>query len=123
MMLYLCFIVNTYIFILYVYLYGRILNTNCLFIIGYSSSQSIWWCPHNCGRSYKHKKSLTLHLKFECGVQPKFICENCFRPFKLKQHLKTHLMSCENHPPKFRCRICNKPFRQKIQPEIALINS
>lgn len=76
-------------------------------------SNQEWPCPQNCGRSYKHKHSLTNHLKYECGVQPQFICKNCSRTFKLKHHLKKHKMSCDNIPPEFCCPICNKFFRQK----------
>jgi len=72
-----------------------------------------WPCPQDCGRSYKHKHSLANHLKYECGVQPQFICKNCSRTFKLKHHLKKHKMSCDNVPPEFCCPICNKLFRQK----------
>lgn len=73
-----------------------------------------WPCPQNCGRSYKNKHSLASHLKYECGVQPQFICKNCTRTFKLKHHLKSHTMSCDNVPPEFSCPFCNKLFRQKV---------
>ncbi|XP_060839239.1 longitudinals lacking protein, isoforms A/B/D/L-like isoform X5 [Rhopalosiphum padi] len=72
-----------------------------------------WLCPHNCGRSYKHKHTLSKHLKYECGVQPQFICKNCARTFKRKHHLKKHTMSCDNIPPEFSCPFCNRLFREK----------
>ncbi|KAE9534802.1 hypothetical protein AGLY_008094 [Aphis glycines] len=72
-----------------------------------------WPCPHNCGRSYKHKHTLSKHLKYECGVQPQFVCKNCARTFKRKHHLKKHTMSCDNVPPEFSCPFCNRLFREK----------
>lgn len=48
-------------------------------------------CPRNCGRSYKWKADLTTHLKFECGVQPKFKCPYCSKLSSRKSNLKTHI--------------------------------
>ncbi|KAG8259311.1 hypothetical protein J6590_014780 [Homalodisca vitripennis] len=55
-----------------------------------TTSQERFGCP-TCGRSYKNKKHLTTHLRFECGKEPQFACPLC--PYKAKQKgtLKTHL--------------------------------
>lgn len=47
-----------------------------------------------CGRSYKVYRSLWRHRKYECGVQPQFVCPdaNCNHRSKLKMHMKTHVM-------------------------------
>lgn len=47
-------------------------------------------CP-NCGRSYKHKRTLLSHLRLECGVAPQFQCTYCKKNFARKRSLKIHL--------------------------------
>lgn len=49
-------------------------------------------CPKNCGRSYKNKCSIDRHLKFKCGVQPKFKCFVCSRTFTDKHSMKRHMI-------------------------------
>lgn len=46
-----------------------------------------------CGRKYKHKSTLYSHLKYECGVAPKFQCSICNKMFKHKSQLKCHLIA------------------------------
>lgn len=48
-------------------------------------------CPKCRSVSYKHKATLTTHLKFECGVARMFPCFICEKSFKRKTHLKAHL--------------------------------
>lgn len=45
-----------------------------------------------CGRFYKYKQGLVQHLRYECGIEPKFPCTLC--PYKAKQRstLKTHIV-------------------------------
>lgn len=45
-----------------------------------------------CGRSYRHKRSLSVHKRLECGKEPKFECKHC--PFKTKRKnaLKNHML-------------------------------
>ncbi|KAF0768089.1 longitudinals lacking protein, isoforms N/O/W/X/Y-like isoform X46 [Aphis craccivora] len=40
-----------------------------------STSCDCYTCPQ-CGKVYKYQSSLNLHLKFRCGVEPKFICQD-----------------------------------------------
>lgn len=47
-------------------------------------------CP-NCPRKYIHKTSLIKHLKFECGVNPKFFCLFCKKYFKQPNNFKLHM--------------------------------
>ena len=44
-----------------------------------------------CGKVYRWKKSLNLHLRVECGKEPQFQCPLC--PYKAKQkgNLKSHM--------------------------------
>ncbi|XP_033606563.1 longitudinals lacking protein isoform X9 [Cryptotermes secundus] len=47
-----------------------------------------------CGKVYRWKKSLNLHLRVECGKDPQFQCPTC--PYKAKQkgNLKSHMRIC-----------------------------
>ncbi|XP_050536139.1 sex determination protein fruitless-like isoform X17 [Daktulosphaira vitifoliae] len=51
-------------------------------------------CPNvNCGRKYMHRPSLQKHLKFECGVNPKFYCRPCNKYFKQPISYKSHMLN------------------------------
>ena len=43
-----------------------------------------------CGRNYKYKYNLKRHLKYECGVEPKFECPECHIKMKDKGNLYKH---------------------------------
>ena len=47
-----------------------------------------------CSRSYQYKRSLINHLRFECGVEPKFKCNNCSYRCKIKGNLTKHILRC-----------------------------
>lgn len=49
-------------------------------------------CPNECGRKYKYKGGLNVHLKFECGVPKKFHCKICKRAFAIKSSYKKHMI-------------------------------
>lgn len=53
-------------------------------------------CPNRCGRKYKHKGSVARHLKYECGVNPKFQCIICLKPFKQRINHKIHMIRIHN---------------------------
>lgn len=50
---------------------------------------------HNqsCGRIYKTKPGIHNHLKYECGVSPKFYCKFCKRFFKQPVSYKAHMLN------------------------------
>lgn len=52
-------------------------------------------CP-NCSRKYIHKTSLIKHLKFECGVYPKFFCLFCKKYFKQPSNFRLHMAIAHN---------------------------
>jgi len=56
-----------------------------------------FFCSNYCGRSYKNKRSLWRHLKFECGVQPKFECLICNKKFTDNQSMKRHVILIHRH--------------------------
>nr|XP_012225967.1 PREDICTED: zinc finger X-chromosomal protein-like [Linepithema humile] len=50
-------------------------------------------CPnHNCGRVFNWKRNLMRHLKYECGLQPRFKCPYCDYYGKLKGNVSKHLI-------------------------------
>ncbi|XP_054287666.1 zinc finger protein 32-like [Macrosteles quadrilineatus] len=46
-----------------------------------------------CSKSYKHKKNLNKHMKYECGNQRPFVCDLCPYSAKQKVHLRAHLFT------------------------------
>lgn len=81
-------------------------NVSYLFILGMydkvglhnndTSEERKFTCTA-CGRCYKHKKSLILHQRYECGKEPQFQCNFC--PYKAKQkvHVRKHMSKKHNH--------------------------
>lgn len=47
-------------------------------------------CPR-CGNSYARPHSLNRHIRFECGVEPKFECPICHKKSKHKHNLVLHM--------------------------------
>lgn len=50
-------------------------------------------CPKMCGRKYKSRRSISTHLKYECGIEPKFQCSLCGKKFKQPVHHRSHMLS------------------------------
>lgn len=44
-----------------------------------------------CGRQYKHARTLKRHQKVECGREPPFKCQYCERRFSHKHSYKYHM--------------------------------
>lgn len=50
-------------------------------------------CPNaGCNREYKTKPGIYTHLKYECGVEPKFRCHHCLKSFKRKWSYQSHML-------------------------------
>eukprot|EP00102_Acyrthosiphon_pisum_P025623 XP_016662833.1 PREDICTED: zinc finger protein 2-like isoform X2 [Acyrthosiphon pisum] len=88
-----------------------------------------FFCPNNCGRSYKYKSSVVRHHEFECELQdkmdPSFVCPNhCGRSYKYKRSINRHLKFECGIQPKFKCLICNKKFtdKQSMKRHVILIH-
>lgn len=43
-----------------------------------------------CYSTYKWKKDLLRHVKYECGVERQYECSRCSFKFKRKYHLTRH---------------------------------
>lgn len=61
--------------------------------------ESKFVCPNNCGRSYKRNCTVRRHLKFECGIEPKFECFICYKKFSYQVAVKKHLISVHKKLP------------------------
>lgn len=53
-------------------------------------SLGIYNCPR-CGNTYSRYHSLRRHMRFECGVEPKFECPICHKKTKHKHNLLLHM--------------------------------
>lgn len=50
-------------------------------------------CPNpGCNRVYKTRPGIYTHLKYECGVEPKFRCQHCLKSFKRKWSYQSHII-------------------------------
>ncbi|KAG8259308.1 zinc finger protein 569-like [Homalodisca vitripennis] len=93
---------------------------------------------HKCSRAYKHKSSLSLHLRFECGQEgigrsavvveatgeTRYVCVACGRRYKQKRNLSQHQrLECAKEP-QFACSSCPYKAKQKstLKTHMALIH-
>jgi len=53
----------------------------------------LFYCPKMCGRKYKSKQAVKLHMKYECGINPQFECSICGKKFKQPVHHRSHMLS------------------------------
>lgn len=54
-------------------------------------------CPNQCGRSYKALHGVRQHVRYECGVRPKFSCAFCTKSFSYRSVLKIHMATVHNN--------------------------
>ncbi|XP_017756813.1 PREDICTED: longitudinals lacking protein, isoforms A/B/D/L-like [Eufriesea mexicana] len=57
---------------------------------GRASKTRNYVCP-KCGNGYTVVKSLKRHLRYECGVAPKFKCPYCGTRSKQRAHVHEHI--------------------------------
>lgn len=55
-----------------------------------ATNNNIFMCKQ-CGNSYARPHSLNRHIRFECGVEPKFECPICRKKSKHKHNLVLHM--------------------------------
>lgn len=47
-------------------------------------------CPQ-CGRSYSHERTLRVHLRDQCGQEPKYACYQCPYRSRQRSNLYSHI--------------------------------
>ncbi|XP_023313362.1 vascular endothelial zinc finger 1-like [Trichogramma pretiosum] len=60
-------------------------------IVNNSMMDSPCYSCTKCGNAYGRLHSLNRHLRFECGVEPKFECPVCHKRSKHKHNLVLHM--------------------------------
>ena len=66
-----------------------------------------------CGNSFNHKKSLTLHTRtIHSGERP-YECTDCGKRYSDSRCLKVHLLSHSSEPCPYRCEKCGNSFSRK----------
>ncbi|XP_046659217.1 endothelial zinc finger protein induced by tumor necrosis factor alpha-like [Homalodisca vitripennis] len=53
-------------------------------------SEAVYVCS-NCPRKYRYPENLSRHLRYECGVEPRFSCPQCSYKTKHRYSLTLHL--------------------------------
>ncbi|XP_044008759.1 protein tramtrack, alpha isoform isoform X12 [Aphidius gifuensis] len=62
-------------------------NNSCKF----AANRRKFICPNFCGSSFSQSFSLTRHLKFECGLPPRFKCPYCNLLYKRTSNVTQHV--------------------------------
>jgi len=61
------------------------------------SSDGLFYCTNQCGKKYKSKQAISVHMRYECGVKPKFYCSECNKYFKQPVSFKAHQMNVHKY--------------------------
>lgn len=77
-------------------------NKYTLCLIFFSVLELGYTCA-SCFRTYRHKRSLRRHEKFDCGKEPQFSCATCGKKAYQKVNLKSHVCKARSDlmPGKF----------------------
>ncbi|CAD6201878.1 GSCOCG00002830001-RA-CDS [Cotesia congregata] len=56
-----------------------------------SNNSRSYFCPtKSCTKSFKYKRSLVEHLKYQCGKPPRFQCIYCDHKNNFKNRIRAH---------------------------------
>lgn len=77
------------------------------------SADGLYYCTNHCGKKYKSKQAISVHMRYECGVKPKFYCQECDKYFKQPVSFKAHKMNVHKYVMKF-----TKLYQYYIIPKI-----
>lgn len=61
------------------------------------SEDGLYYCSNRCGKKYKSKQAISVHMRYECGVKPKFYCQECNKYFKQPVSFKAHKMNVHKY--------------------------
>ncbi|XP_033231760.1 zinc finger protein 69 homolog [Belonocnema kinseyi] len=82
-----------------------------------NSEPEIKYKCKKCARSYKEKKYLTIHKKYECGVTPQFMCHLCGRQCRHKSSFNSHMRifhlpksNSETSKVNYNCDNCTRSY-------------
>nr|CAH7762022.1 unnamed protein product [Callosobruchus chinensis] len=61
---------------------------------------------------YSLESSLARHLRHECGTK-RYFCNECKRSYKHKRHIASHIRYECRKEPTFQCTVCTRKFYQR----------
>ncbi|XP_069685659.1 zinc finger protein 585A-like [Periplaneta americana] len=67
-----------------------------------------------CGKEFKLKVNLKVHVESRCGTDPQHVCKVCGKAFMTRGTLVTHSL-LHTGEKTFLCRFCGKSFRLKVE--------
>ncbi|XP_063234425.1 uncharacterized protein LOC134537668 [Bacillus rossius redtenbacheri] len=67
-----------------------------------------------CGKQFKQKGNLKVHVDSRCGSEPRHVCKVCGKAFMSVGSLTTHFL-LHTGEKTFLCRFCGKSFRLKVE--------
>jgi transcription elongation factor Elf1 len=67
-----------------------------------------------CGKEFKLKVNLKVHVESRCGTDPQHVCNVCGKAFMTRGTLVTHSL-LHTGEKTFLCRFCGKNFRLKVE--------
>ncbi|XP_054287659.1 zinc finger protein 232-like [Macrosteles quadrilineatus] len=80
----------------------------CTVFVYYLDPMGRFECP-TCNKSYKYKRDLARHRRYECDVTPQFACSECNFSTKQKSSLRQMYRELPRSP--LMCKTCGKVYK------------